>query len=145
MPDGLIIVFNIIIILRLYNRNDVCHYGCHLLTRAHISGTSSGVSSGASSGASLRIGLSTTVHGYNTIAPLIHAVVLGCFGLLLMFFVGGDGGYIVHAPQAMKNMPDHSVVYTHVQAQLHKARNLITISVVVVPTFLWVISVLPTL
>ena len=54
--------------------------------------------SGGTSRGSVRIGLSSTVHGYQTIAPLVHAATVACAAVTLVFISTGRHGYFVQMP-----------------------------------------------
>lgn len=49
----------------------------------------------------LRIGLSTSSHGYYTITPLVHAATLVCAFVWLSLATVGDGGYYVDVPSEL--------------------------------------------
>jgi hypothetical protein len=61
----------------------------------------------------LKIGLATSVHGYDTISPLVHAVTLGCGAIVLLLLCKGQHwGYHVDAPpcslRSCGQMDEHS-------------------------------------
>ena len=65
-----------------------------------IDGVWRGHSADVRTNTSVRIGLSTSADGYYVIAPLIHAVTVGCAGLIALF-ISTSGGYYVWIPDQL--------------------------------------------
>jgi hypothetical protein len=61
---------------------------------------------GAVNSGTVRIGLSTTAHGYRAVAPLFHAVVIVCCGVAIVW---GKGGYSPQPPPGLTG-DDHQRV-----------------------------------
>ena len=51
-----------------------------------------------------RLGLSNTAHGYNAVAPLVHAATLICSATLILFLSKSHGGYFVGAPEGLEKI-----------------------------------------
>ena len=70
-----------------------------------------------------RIGLSTTAHGYDTIAPLVHAVTITCACALLFILVTSrDAGYYVTVPPELMRVAEGESI----RKSLHRAGHFVT-------------------
>jgi hypothetical protein len=75
----------------------------------------------------LRIGLSTSAHGYNAIVPLVHAATIVCSCAQLFIWMTG-GGYFVMVPEKVRSseLLELQTAASTVQASLHNAGGVIT-------------------